>query len=100
MLTKGPGVRLGDLLRQSTADQTFALAVRNNLARVRASAHDPAGATAVYNTLLSHLTRVWGSDHPFALTTRGNITSLLGVGGSLAGAYIMAQELLADVVGP
>jgi hypothetical protein len=84
-------------------DHPDTLTTRNELARWRGEAGDPAGAAAACEGLLVDRVRVLGPDYPGTLITRGNLAHWRGVAGDPAGAAAAFEGLLADqlrVLGP
>ncbi|GAB2999825.1 FxSxx-COOH system tetratricopeptide repeat protein [Saccharothrix stipae] len=87
----------------SGPDHPDTLTTRNNLARWRGAAGDPAGAAKAFAELLTDRLRVLGPDHPDTLTTRHNLAYWRGAAGDPAGAAEATAELLTDrtrVLGP
>ncbi|WP_338597130.1 tetratricopeptide repeat protein [Saccharopolyspora sp. SCSIO 74807] len=94
---------LTDQLRVLGPDHPDTLSSRNNLARWRGEAGDPAGAVVVLEELLADELRVLGPDHPDTLSSRNNLARWRGEAGDPAGAVVVLEELLADelrVLGP
>jgi ribulose-5-phosphate 4-epimerase/fuculose-1-phosphate aldolase len=77
-------------------DHPHALSTRNNLARWRGEAGDPAGAATAAEELLADIRRVLGSDHPAALVARNNIAAWRGQAGNPTGAATALEQLLTD----